>query len=130
MADVSNGKHQDGRGVQAYRWIVGGGMAAICALSLRVLNSVDKTADKVDELNTRVVEMRSNTDSRINAHAQRLDSIDRRNDLQDGKLDELQRNFWGLPRQAQHQSPSPPVNQVPIVPSAPSLQVYPPPTPR
>jgi hypothetical protein len=84
-------------GVQAYRWLVTGIMTLLVALSARVLSSVDKTAEKVDMLQLQVTEMRSSLESRLNAHVQRLDTIDRRNDTQDVKIDDLQRRVWRWP---------------------------------
>jgi hypothetical protein len=40
----SNG-NSTSRGVQAYRWIMTIGMALLAALSIRVLDGVDKTAE-------------------------------------------------------------------------------------
>jgi hypothetical protein len=54
--------------------------------------------------------------SRIDAHAQRLDAIDRRNDQQDFKIDDLQRRVWRMPEQA----PSPPPTT-----TTPSIRPYP-----
>lgn len=85
----TNGK--ESRGVQAYRWLVSVGIALLSILMMRVLADVDRTADKVDLLGQKFGEWRGNTESRINAHAQRLDTVDRRNDLQDSKLDEFAR---------------------------------------
>lgn len=93
MADV-NGKHHDSPGVQAYRWVMVGGMAILSALSLRVLSQIDKTADKVELLQLQVSDMKGTFNSRIDAHVERLNTIDRRNDSQDTKLNTLQENFW------------------------------------
>ena len=56
--------------------------------------------------------------SRIDGHAQRLDAIDRRNDQQDSKIDELQRRVWRLPEQSPAATPSHP-------PATPSIRPYP-----
>lgn len=95
MSDLLNGNGgangKEGRGVQAYRWFVSGGVALVGILLMRVLADVDRTAGKVDALGQQFGEWRGTTESRINAHAQRLDAHDRRNDQQDTKLDELTR---------------------------------------
>lgn len=77
----------EGRGVQAYRWIVMGGMGLISLLSMRVLDKVDKTSDKVDALQVQVVGLSSTAESRFNAHADRLRTIDDRNIQQDQRMD-------------------------------------------
>lgn len=90
MSDATNGT----KGVQAYRWLVTIGMALIVALSWRVLDQVDKMAAKLEALQIQVTTLSSTSEGRTNAHAQRLDSHDRRNDRQDQQIEELQRGLW------------------------------------
>lgn len=94
MSDVAI---KESKGVQAYRWIVLGALGLLAALSMRVLGQIDKTADKVELLQLQVTDMKGTFDSRLNAHVDRLNSIDRRNDMQDGKIDALQQRVWRLP---------------------------------
>lgn len=90
-------RHQDSLGVQAYRWLTLIGMLILTALSGRVLLQVDKTSDKVEALQLQVTSVTSTMNSRIDAHVQRLDTSDRRNDNQDAKIDDLQRRVWSRP---------------------------------
>ncbi len=92
------------RGVQAYRWIVLGGIAALGLLSTRVLDLVDKTANAVTALQIQVTTLSGTTESRFNAHADRLKSLDDRNsqqdqrmDRQDTKIDTLWQRIWQVP---------------------------------
>ena len=102
MSDHANGNgSSNSRGVQAYRWMVSIGIALLSILMMRVLADVDRTAGKVDSLGEKFGEWRGTTESRINAHAQRLDGHDRRNDQQDTKLDELTR--WLFRRETPRQ---------------------------
>lgn len=88
----TNGK--TGLGVQAYRWLVGGGMALLVLLSQRTLATLDDTTAAVRSLQAQVAAMQGVTESRLNAHAQRLDTSDRRNDAQDVKIDGLWQRLW------------------------------------
>lgn len=76
-------------GVQAYRCIVAVGMALLVLLSQRTLATLDDTVTAVRSLQAQVAAMQGATESRFNAHAQRLDAADRRNDAQDVKIDSL-----------------------------------------
>lgn len=91
----ANGK--TGLGVQAYRWIVAGGMTLLVLLSQRTLATLDDTTAAVRSLEARVAAMQGTTESRFNAHAQRLETADRRNDTQDSKIDSLWQRLWALP---------------------------------
>lgn len=93
MSDASN----SGKGVQAHRWLVTIGMSFLVALSARVMVTIDRTAEKVDALQLQVTGIAGVLDGRINVHVQRLETIDRRNDAQDLKIDDLQRRVWRLP---------------------------------
>lgn len=88
----ANGK--TGLGVQAYRWIVAGGMALLVLLSQRTLATLDDTTAVVRSLQAQVAAMQGATESRLNAHSQRLDTADRRNDAQDVKIDGLWQRLW------------------------------------
>lgn len=88
----ANGK--TGLGIQAYRWIVAGGMALLVLLSQRTLATLDETAAAVRTLQAQVAAMQGATESRFNAHGQRLDTVDRRNDAQDVKIDGLWQRLW------------------------------------
>lgn len=90
MSDSSNGS----KGAQAYRWLVTIGMALITALSWRQLDQIDKMAAKLEVLQIQVTTLSSTSEGRTNAHAQRLDMHDRRNDRQDQQIEELQRRLW------------------------------------
>lgn len=85
------------RGETAFRWIVLGGISLLGALSMRVLGQIDKTADKVELLQLQVSDMKGTFNSRIDAHVERLNTIDRRNDAQDVKIDALQQRVWRMP---------------------------------
>lgn len=80
--DVANGA----RGAQAYRWLVGIGMALIAGLSWRVLEQVDRMAVKLESLQIQVTTI-----------AGQYANADRRNDRQDQQIDELQRRVWRTP---------------------------------
>ena len=84
-------------GVQAYRCIVAGGMALLVLLSQRTLATLDDTVTAVRSLQAQVAAMQGATESRFNAHAQRLDAADRRNDAQDVKIDSLWQRLWATP---------------------------------
>ena len=92
LGNGANGR--TGLGVQAYRWLVGGGMALLVLLSQRTLATLDDTAAAVRSLQAQVATMQGITESRFNAHAQRLDTSDRRNDAQDVKIDGLWQRLW------------------------------------
>lgn len=92
QANGANGRI--GFGVQAYRWIVAGGMALLVLLSQRTLVTLDDTAAAVRSLQAQVAAMQGATESRFTAHGQRLDTIDRRNDTQDVKIDRLWQRPW------------------------------------
>jgi hypothetical protein len=91
-ANGANGR--TGLGVQAYRWLLGGGMALLVLLSQRTLATLDDTVAAVRSLQAQVATMQGVTESRLNAHAQRLDTSDRRNDAQDVKIDGLWQRLW------------------------------------
>lgn len=92
QANGANGRA--GFGVQAYRWIVAGGMALLVLLSQRTLATLDDTAAAVRSLQAQVAALQGATESSFTAHGQRLDTIDRRNDAQDVKIDSLWQRPW------------------------------------
>lgn len=94
MSDPTNGHSKIGMGVQAYRWMVGVGMGLLVLLSQRTLAGIDETSTAVRSLQIEVRTMQGTTESRFNAHAQRLDTMDRRNDTQDAKIDSLWQRLW------------------------------------
>lgn len=81
-------------GVQAYRCIVAAGVALLVVLSQRTLATLDDTAAAVRGLQAQVASLQGSTESRFNAHVQRLDTMDRRNDAQDVKIDSLWQRLW------------------------------------
>jgi len=92
--DGSDARGKAGFGVQAYRWLVGGGVALLVLLSQRTLSTLDDTTAAVRSLQAQVAAMQGVSESRFNAHGQRLDSLDRRNDAQDVKIDGLWQRLW------------------------------------
>lgn len=84
-------------GVQAYRWLVAVGLGILVILSNKTLQGIDDTAKDVRALQIEMRTMQGTTESRFISHSQRLDTIDRRNDAQDAKLDGLWQRFWTLP---------------------------------
>jgi hypothetical protein len=102
MADILDAKSKLSLGIQAYRWITAAGIAVLVLLSNRTLQGIDQTAEAVRAMQIELRTMQGTTESRFNAHAGRLDAVDRRNDLQDSKIDGLWQRFWTFP-----QSPPP-----------------------
>lgn len=94
MSDIPTSKA--GLGVQAYRWLVIIGFGVLTALSARTLSGIDETAKAVTELQRQVSTMQGTTESRFNAHAERLSAIDRRNDTQDSKIDGIWQRLWSF----------------------------------
>ncbi len=93
----TNGHAKIGLGVQAYRWLVAGGVAVLVLLSQRTLSTLDEAVSSVRDLKAQVMTMQGTSDSRFTAHAQRLDTQDRRNDAQDVKIDSLWQRLWAIP---------------------------------
>jgi hypothetical protein len=93
MSDAPSNGGKTALGVQAYRWLVAAGLALLTLLSQRTLAGIDDTAKAVNDLRAVVQSMQGTT----NTHAHRLDSIDRRNDQQDTKIDAIQLKVWGMP---------------------------------
>ena len=81
------------RGVQAYRWWISVGMTATLALVGLILTTVKETASDVTSLKIAI----SNLTTTQSHHTSRMDSIDRRNDLQDQKIETLQQQIWRNP---------------------------------
>lgn len=94
---------EEGRGVQAYRWLVLGGLAIIGALTLRVIGQIDRTSEKLEALQIQVTTLASTSEARLTAMSERVSGHDRRLDGQDGKIDSLQQRVWQI-----QQMPGPP----------------------
>lgn len=84
-------------GEQAYRWLVTIGMALLTGLSWRVLTQVDSMSVKIEALQIQVTALSGTTEGRLNAHAERLTSVDRNNQDQNNAISDLQRRVWRLP---------------------------------
>lgn len=61
-------------GVQAYRWMVAGGIAIIAVLSMKQLERIEKAADGVATLQT----LMSSINARVDGHGERLTGHDRK----------------------------------------------------
>lgn len=96
MSDIPPHAGKGWLGVQAYWWLVAIGMGLLVLLSQRTLAGIDQTAENVRGLQIELRTMQGTTESRFNAHAQRLDMVDRRNDTQDGKIDGLWQRLWSF----------------------------------
>lgn len=96
VEDASENKGRVSLGVQAYRWLVAACMGILVLLSQRTLQGIDDTAKDVRALQSELRTMQGTTESRFNAHAQRLDMVDRRNDSQDTKIDGLWQRLWSF----------------------------------
>lgn len=78
------------KGTQAYRWLMGGGLAATTALASLILSTVKETAADVNALKIDVSTVRA-----MQIHqSSRIEAVERRNDLQDTKLDTLGQQIW------------------------------------
>ena len=73
------------------------GLAIGGAVAAEVWNTSKMTSAAVIRLEESVKGLTNMLNSRIDAHAQRLDSIDRRNDSQDVKIDAIQLKVWSMP---------------------------------
>ena len=80
------------KGVQAYRWGVSLGMAATVALAGLILSTVKETAADVGTLKTDVATMKATQVHQTS----RIEAMERRNDEQDRKLDEVRSHMWRL----------------------------------
>lgn len=94
MSDVPTSK--TALGVQAYRWLVAACMAILTLLSQQTLAGISDTAKAVNDLKAEMRTMQGTTESRFNAHAERLSAIDRRNDTQDTKIDGIWQRLWSF----------------------------------
>ena len=65
---------RDGRGVQAYRWIVLAALSALGFMSTKVYEKIDKTADTLATVERTVTAL----NGRLDAQAERLSDHDRR----------------------------------------------------
>lgn len=115
------------------RWMMVAGVPAIIAAGTwfanRVITATDENTKATIKLEQRfkaLVEIQipglsTMINARIDGHAQRLDSIDRRNEQQDGKIDELQRRVWRLPEPFVPSAPAPSQSTT----TTPSIRPYP-----
>lgn len=90
---MSEGKARVDRATVTWRALVLGLLTVLGFMSVRILTQIDKTSELA--VNTQALVGIIN--SRVDTHAGRLDSIDRRNDLQDSKIDGIWQRFWTLP---------------------------------
>lgn len=89
---MSEHDSRDGKGVQAYRWLVSVGIAAITTLCTIVLLTVQRTADDVSNLRSGFATL---TTTQTHQSA-RMDSIDKRNDEQDKKIENLKDRIYQI----------------------------------
>lgn len=92
---------KDSRGVHAYRWIVLLTLGVLGTLSVRVLNQIDKTGDKIEVVQAQVLELKGTLeavkgtyDSRIAAHEQRINAVELRARAQDTRIEEMMKQMW------------------------------------
>lgn len=90
---MSEGKARVDMATITWRALVLGLLTILGVMSGRILGQIDKTSELA--VNTQALVGIIN--NRVDSHASRLDSIDRRNDLQNSKLDGLWQRFWTLP---------------------------------
>lgn len=80
----------NGKGVQAYRWLVSIGTGATVLLALWILDTVKGTAQDVNALKVDVSTVKA-----MQTHqTARIEAVERRNDAQDVKLDSLSQQIW------------------------------------
>ena len=80
----------NGKGVQAYRWLVSIGTGATVLLALWILDTVKGTAADVNSLKIDVSTVKA-----MQTHqTARIEAVERRNDAQDLKLDTLSQQLW------------------------------------
>lgn len=96
MAEESmgEGKSRVDKATVTWRALVLGLLTVLGVMSGRILAQIDKTSELA--VNTQALVGIIN--SRVDTHASRLDSIDRRNDLQDSKIDGIWQRFWTFPQ--------------------------------
>lgn len=79
-----------GKGVQAYRWLVGIATAGTAFLAMSILATVRETAKDVT-----VLQVDTSTCKAMQVHqSSRIEAVERRNDAQDTKLDALSQQMW------------------------------------
>lgn len=98
---MSDGNGNTGRGVQAYRWLVTIGTSAAVALGGLIFATVRETASDVTALK---IQLSTLTANQLH-QSSRIDSIERRNDLQDNSIIDLQRRVWRWPAPALESQP-------------------------
>jgi hypothetical protein len=74
-------------------------------MSSRIVSATDENTRAVirleqglEGLRTQIPQIVGTLNGRLDAHVQRLDSADRRNDRQDGQIDDLQKRIYPLTR--------------------------------
>lgn len=87
---MSEGRTRVDRATVTWRALVLILLTVIGAMSTRILNQIDKTS----ELATSTQALVGVLNGRIDAHAQRLDTLDRRNDAQDRSIEQLADRVW------------------------------------
>ncbi len=102
-ASTTNGKHV--RAEWLWRGAALGLLSVVTYLATDVYTGMKRSGEssiRQEERLTNLTEKQipelvGRLNDRANAHAQRLDSIDRRNDAQDTKIDAIQLKVWGMP---------------------------------
>lgn len=90
---LSENKGRVSLGVQAYRWLVGVATAGTLLLASSILATVKETATDVNALKVDISSVKA-----MQAHmASRIEAAERRNEMQDTKIDGLWQRFWTLP---------------------------------
>lgn len=105
---MSDAAAKDSKGTQAYRWLIGIGVAALAWLSSQQLDRIGKIGDKVEEVDKRLIRVEGSVDSvkvtvdgaksqvdvRFTDHQRQINNLEGRNSVQDRQLEELQRQQW------------------------------------
>lgn len=129
MAAASQDRHPESPGVRAYRiWVAvaSAGMVTLCGM---ILSTVKETSNDVTTLKVDMSQLKA-----AQGHQnERIAEIIRRNEQQDDKISKLREDYLTVLNRVHFPAPAPapPPFQPPapppaaVVPSAPSLRVYP-----